>query len=169
MMKQLNGRYVTDSGEVVMTEDGLERLIKENRLESGLLIERTYETELLQQHLKKSTSMILNFCDDERPELTYEWNTPEPFKNMDVEEYIFSLSKSKEEDERIALELSMFNERNLYPLLRHIIFLVDHFRKNNILWGVGRGSSVNSYVLFLIGIHKINSIKYGLSIEEFLK
>lgn len=168
-MKQLNGRYVTDSGEVVMTETGLERLIKENRLESGLLVERTYETELLQQNLVRSTPLVLNFCDEARPALNYEWNTPEPFKSMDIEEYIFGLSNSEEEDQRIALEMSMYNERNLYPLLRHIIFLVDHFRKNNILWGVGRGSSVNSYVLFLIGIHKINSIKYGLSIEEFLK
>jgi DNA polymerase III alpha subunit len=42
-------------------------------------------------------------------------------------------------------------------------------RKNNILWGVGRGSSVASFVLYLIGIHRINSLFYNLPIEEFLK
>jgi DNA polymerase III alpha subunit len=42
-------------------------------------------------------------------------------------------------------------------------------RKNKIVWGVGRGSSVASYVLFLIGIHKVNSLKYNLDIKEFLK
>ena len=31
-------------------------------------------------------------------------------------------------------------------------------RENNIVWGVGRGSPVASYVLFLIGVHRINSI-----------
>jgi DNA polymerase III alpha subunit len=42
-------------------------------------------------------------------------------------------------------------------------------RKHNIVWGVGRGSSVASYVLYLIGVHKINSMYYDLDIEEFLR
>jgi len=42
-------------------------------------------------------------------------------------------------------------------------------RKNNIVWGVGRGSSVASYVLFLLGVHKIDSMYYELSVDEFLK
>jgi DNA polymerase III alpha subunit len=42
-------------------------------------------------------------------------------------------------------------------------------RDNNIVWGVGRGSSVASYVLYLLGIHKIDSIKYNLSPDEFFK
>ena len=42
-------------------------------------------------------------------------------------------------------------------------------RKNNIVWGVGRGSSVSSYVLFLMGVHKVDSMKYNLDIKDFLK
>jgi DNA polymerase III alpha subunit len=42
-------------------------------------------------------------------------------------------------------------------------------RENDIVWGVGRGSSVASYTLYLIGVHKIDSIKYELDINEFLK
>jgi len=42
-------------------------------------------------------------------------------------------------------------------------------RRNNIVWGLGRGSSTASYVLYLLGVHKINSLYYDLSIEEFLK
>ena len=63
----------------------------------------------------------------------------------------------------------MYEERGLYPLLKHLLFLVDHFRKNNIVWGVGRGSSVASFVLYLIGIHKVNPLKYDLDIKDFLK
>ena len=33
---------------------------------------------------------------------------------------------------------------------------VDFMRENNIVWGVGRGSSVASYVLYLIGVHRID-------------
>ena len=50
-----------------------------------------------------------------------------------------------------------------------MVYLVDHMRENNIVWGVGRGSSTASYVLFLIGIHKINSIQFGLDWREFLR
>jgi len=63
----------------------------------------------------------------------------------------------------------MFQERNMFNLLKYMKYLVDTLRKNNIVWGVGRGSSVASFVLFLIGIHKINSLYYDLSIDEFLK
>ena len=42
-------------------------------------------------------------------------------------------------------------------------------RKNSVLWGLGRGSSVASYVLYLLGVHRINSLYYDLDIKEFLK
>jgi DNA polymerase III alpha subunit len=69
----------------------------------------------------------------------------------------------------VGLELLLFQERDLFLLLKQLKYIVDTWRKNNIVWGVGRGSSVASYVLYLIGVHKINSIYYDLNIEEFLK
>jgi len=57
----------------------------------------------------------------------------------------------------------------MHNLLRYMIYLVDFMRENNIVWGVGRGSSVASYVLYLIGVHRINSIQYGLDWHEFLR
>jgi len=50
-----------------------------------------------------------------------------------------------------------------------MIYLVDFMRENEIVWGVGRGSSVASYVLYLIGVHRIDSIKFGLDWREFLR
>jgi len=97
------------------------------------------------------------------------WNIPDYFLNLDVEEYITSLCLTDEEKNRINKELVLYKEKNLFRLLQCLIYIVDTFRKNNVVWGVGRGSSVSSYCLFLIGVHKIDSIKYGLEIEEFLK
>jgi len=34
---------------------------------------------------------------------------------------------------------------------------------------VGRGSSVSSYILYLIGIHRVDSLRYGFSISDYLK
>jgi DNA polymerase III alpha subunit len=57
----------------------------------------------------------------------------------------------------------------MIPVLKTMKYVVDTLRANGVVWGVGRGSSVASYCLFLLGVHKIDSIKYKLSIGEFFK
>ena len=97
------------------------------------------------------------------------WHMPNEYKELDIAEYVLGLCKEDYELQRVGQELLLFQERNAFDLLRYMKYLVDTLRKNNIVWGVGRGSSVASYVLFLLGVHKINSIYYNLDIEEFLK
>jgi len=102
-------------------------------------------------------------------EYSQDFNIPQLFKNIDIEEHMLSLVQTSQERERVEHELALFKARNLYPVLQLLIYIVDTLRKHNIVWGVGRGSSVASYCLYLIGIHKVNSIKYNLDIREFLK
>jgi len=98
-----------------------------------------------------------------------EWFMPEEYKNMDIEQKIVNLCDDASEVQRAYEELHEFNKRGMYDLLRYIVYLVDFMRNNNIVWGVGRGSSVASFVLYKIGIHKINPIQYGLDWHEFLR
>jgi DNA polymerase III alpha subunit len=97
------------------------------------------------------------------------WFIPESYKNFDIAKYVLGLCQTDEELQRVADELLKFQERDMFPLLTYCKYLVDTMREKGVVWGVGRGSSVSSYVLYLIGIHKINSIHYDLSIDEFLK
>ena len=97
------------------------------------------------------------------------WHMPQEYKDLDIAEYILSLCKEDYELQHVGQELLLYQERNLFDLLRYLKYLVDTLRKNNVVWGVGRGSSVASYVLFLLGVHKINSLYYNLDIDEFLK
>lgn len=69
---------------------------------------------------------------------------------------------------RTVLELEMFRERGLEDILKACIHVVNTLRAHDIVWGVGRGSSVASFVLYLIGVHDVDSVKYGLDIHEFL-
>ena len=87
---------------------------------------------------------------------------------MDIEGFLVDQCP-KQNYQRLVDELVLFRQHNMIPLLRYLKYLVDTMRENNIVWGVGRGSSVASYVLYLIGVHKIDSIKYDLDIKEFLK
>jgi DNA polymerase III alpha subunit len=97
------------------------------------------------------------------------WHMPVEYKQIDIAEYVLGLCRADHELQRVGQELLLFQERDLFDLLRYLKYLVDTLRKNNVVWGVGRGSSVASYVLFLIGVHKIDSLYYNLDIEEFLK
>ena len=97
------------------------------------------------------------------------WFMPDEYKNMDIAKWLLDLCRNETELQRTGAELLMYAERDMLDLLRYLKYLVDTFRANNIVWGVGRGSSVASFVLYLLGIHKVNSITYNLDIEEFIR
>ena len=97
------------------------------------------------------------------------WHMPAEYKQLDIAEYILSLCDSDEKLQRCGEELLLFQERNLFDLLRYLKYLVDTLKSNNMIWGVGRGSSVASYVLYLLGVHRIDSMFYDLDPSEFLR
>jgi len=98
------------------------------------------------------------------------WFMPSKYKDLDITQYI--LDKCPENPqciERVQIELAEYDKRKLFPLLKQMVYIIDTLRQNNIVWGVGRGSSVASYVLFLLGVHRIDSIKYNIPLNEFFK
>lgn len=97
-----------------------------------------------------------------------DWFMPTEYKTMDIESFIVERCPEKNYP-RVVEELALFHQHNMMDLLRYLKYLVDTLRANNVLWGVGRGSSVASYCLYILGVHKVDSIKYELDIREFLK
>lgn len=97
------------------------------------------------------------------------WNMPTEYQQLDIAEYVLGLCKTEPELQRVGQELLLYQERDLFNLLRYLKYFVDTMRENKVVWGLGRGSSVASYILYLIGVHKIDSLYYDLPIEEFLK
>ena len=97
------------------------------------------------------------------------WFMPDEYKNLDIAQYILGLCKTQDELQRCGKELLMYQDRNLFDLLKYLKYLVDTMEENNVIWGVGRGSSVSSYVLYLLKVHKIDSMYYDLNVEEFLR
>jgi len=97
------------------------------------------------------------------------WFMPKEYQEFDIETWLAEQCNTNRKMDRVQSELVLFRQLNMIPLLRYIKYLVDTMRENKVVWGVGRGSSVASYVLYLIGVHKIDSIKYELDINEFLK
>jgi DNA polymerase III alpha subunit len=84
-------------------------------------------------------------------------------------EHVLGLCTTSDQLQRAGQELLMFQEHNLFNLLRYMKYLVDTMTAHDVIWGVGRGSSVSSYVLYLLGVHKIDSMFYDLDPGEFLR
>jgi DNA polymerase III alpha subunit len=97
------------------------------------------------------------------------WHMPDEYKQLDIALHVLGLCGSEAELQRCGQELLLYQERNLFDLLRYLKYLVDIMTENNIIWGVGRGSSVASFVLYKLGVHRINSLHYNLDAREFLR
>jgi len=98
-----------------------------------------------------------------------QWFMPLFYQQLDIAEHVLSLCSTQEELQRVGEELLLFQERNLFDLLRYLKYLVDVMKENHVIWGVGRGSSVASYVLYKLGVHRIDSMFYDLDAREFLR
>jgi len=94
---------------------------------------------------------------------------PKEYKEFEIVGFLLDQTQNEEQYQRVVKELDLFVQHNMIDLLKYLKYLVDTMRSNNIVWGVGRGSSVASYCLYLLGVHKIDSMKYELDIHEFLK
>ena len=161
-----------------------EMIVNENDLVEGLLQGKsaryiiTKDTEKIDSYNHFCTLFKFNDqIDYETPadssdKYTYEdvdnWHMPEEYKQLDVKDYILNLCP-KENIDRCIAEFDEFKKRGMIPMLKFLVYMVKELKKHNILWGVGRGSSVSSYILYLIGIHRIDSVKYNLDYKEFLR
>lgn len=97
------------------------------------------------------------------------WHMPEKYYQINVLQWLLDKCQNDEEKMRVQMEYDLFEKKKFIRVLQFLIYFIDTLRANNIVWGVGRGSSVASFCLFLIGVHKINPLLYNLDITEFLR
>lgn len=160
----------------IHTEDDAIRLLLQNPsldLQSLNLVDATqfnYSNKLLYTGVTLENNKQLDITPEQyHKENSDIWTMPDEYANIDIAEYLLNLCKTDAELQRVGQELIMYQERDMFNLLKFLHYLVTTLRKNNIVWGVGRGSSVSSYVLFLLGVHKIDSLYFDLDINEFLR
>jgi len=166
-------------GEQIYNEDDLCNLIMQGFDPSGfdgIIVDNTTDVETAAYILENVPSFIK--YDELVESLTTEefdhrnqsrWFMPEEYLNLDIAEHVLSLCKNDAELQRCGAELLLFQERDLFNLLRYLVYLVELMNQNKLIWGVGRGSSVASYVLYKLGVHKIDSLYYELDPAEFLR
>ena len=74
----------------------------------------------------------------------------------------------KEYVDRIKYELKTLNELGFIDYVLLVWDVINFCKKENIPTGLGRGSAAGSIVLYLIGVTKIDPVKYNLYFERFV-
>lgn len=161
------------SNPVFNERDIFEALYKGQTFSPTMIVDITDEIQKLEEQLefKFLAPFAEDFaCTQEQYDqaLQADWFMPDEYKQMDIEGFIIS-ECPKQHYQRVIDELNAYKERNMLDLLRWLKYFVDTCTEYDIVWGIGRGSSVASYVLFLIGVHSVDSIKYNLDWREFLR
>ena len=151
-------------GEIVYNiEDVVDLMMREQNV-SGITVDSTVK---LDNTLPESDISLS--VDEYDLANQHNWLMPEEYKQIDIAQHVIDCCKTDAEIQRAGEELLMFQQRNLFNLLKYLKYLVDTMKTNNIIWGVGRGSSVASYVLYLLGVHRVDSMYYDLDPNEFLR
>ena len=166
--------------ELVFSEDDICNLLMQGRdIDSlkNLVVDPSVNIEELVRHINRPDSLLTwTFPYNQEtsvPEFhaaqQLMWHMPDEYTQLDIAAYILGLCNSETELQRCGEELLLYQERNLFSLLQYLKYLVDVMTTNSVIWGVGRGSSVASYVLYKLGVHRIDSLYYKLDCREFLR
>jgi DNA polymerase III alpha subunit len=177
-MEAKDSLAINSYGQAILSSKHLRDLLLQGKNIGHLNVKPDDEIELYEKYQDELLSETITFLgapeetlsfDDFHKKCADEWIFPVIYQQLDVRAWLYNKCKSNEEVERVDQEYALYEERDLIMLLRLFIFLVDYMRTNGFLWGVGRGSSVSSYILYLIGIHRVDSLKYGFDIKDYLK
>jgi DNA polymerase III alpha subunit len=152
------------------TETNTEQQLIEGILRHGPdILDSCQTSDDIQKYLDRISSEHLSYPIPKNKVDPSQWFVPYEYRTMDILDWLYQRCPTPEIRARVVEELRLFAKHDMIPVLKAMKFIVDTLRKNNVVWGVGRGSSVASYVLHIIGVHKIDSIKYNIPIEEFFK
>lgn len=116
---------------------------------------------------------------DDPVKISLKWQLPSEYKNLDLDQYVvdkavqhleinsYTLDQERTAANRVEQELQEIKQRGMTEFFKTIIYVLDVFRKNGVVWGVGRGSSCASYILFVLGLHAVDCVKLDIPMTEF--
>lgn len=171
---ELKGRKLWYDGDMSCTPSNVMKWL--GKVPTDRLHVTEVNSEIKQYNALVDKSEKIGVKNDEKP-FSFVWQIPDLYKNLDVKEYVvnqllcFDYTDEQLEGriKRVLHELALFKKYGYIDVLRCLIYVVEVLEENDQVWGVGRGSSVSSYVLYLIGVHEIDSYGYKLPFDDFLR
>ena len=180
-MIQLDRRVLCGDGDSIVDMSFLYEYILNGGKASDLFVsKKDFKSDEVQSYNKKFRTDQIGYKTEVNP-LSHDWVIPKKYQELDISAYLhdmlqrevsendFTDDEIKERFYRTKMELRIWKKRNLLGMLRTLIYIVNTFEENKVVWGTGRGSSCASYVLYLIGLHQVDSVFYKLDIGEFFR
>jgi len=151
---------------IISIEDAAKHIIKHGSLPEYLKVEKSFDAKLFEE---KYGECITAIAKDEEINVEYSHE----IEYGDVLKKIAGShrhqTESKAHVQRFADELEFFEREGHTDFLCVLDKLVERFKADNVVWGVGRGSSCASYILYLLEVHDIDPVKYNINFSEFSK
>lgn len=178
LFTKLSDRILFFDGDTVIRPDQIEEFLNVDMRGQLAVTEVTKDIDLYNQFADQPITEKNDFR-----QLDFTWNIPEEYLNLDIDGYVikrfreevaknpeyFNSDVEEQYQQRCYNELQAYRDLDLYPILRAVIYIINTLRSNEIVWGVGRGSSVSSYVLYLVGVHDVDSVYFDLDYTDFLR
>jgi len=174
---KLQDRTLWYDGDSTLKSDKVLQFVQLGNDTEGLFVDQLTD-DIKQFNKLVSTKDQIKIKEQVR-DLDTEWNIPQEYKDLDLVDYLIDKLYASEIDkftidfdnraQRIATELQLYKELNLENVLRTIIYIINTLDSKKVVWGVGRGSSVSSYILYLIDVHDVDSVLYELDVKDFLR
>lgn len=175
----LNDRIVTDEGEVIAKHE----LLVKRALSGEVFTElrAVAHPDIRQYNISSGNATPIATWEptaegtEEGPEPeTFEWTIPKKFIDLNIEDLCINALEEKglsspEYVNRLSHELIQMEEKDMHQFVRCLLYVTHQFKENGVVWGVGRGSSCASLIMYLLDINKVDPVKYGIPAEEFFK
>lgn len=155
------------NGLAYLTNQGIVELAYQNKLDGALFEWQDSDSKRDYQNICKYLD-TWPFCNSTDAS-SRQWFTPQEYQDLDLEQYVLSRCKDQAQQKRAQDELAIIHKLQVQHIFKHLIYLVNLWRSRNLVWGIGRGSSVSCFVLYVIGLNKINPLDYDLDYREFFK
>lgn len=180
----LKNRVIWYDGAVTFTPDQLlDYVLTGGVITPGIHIDAL--TEDVKSFNRLNPTLSVNVKKD-MDHLDQTWNIPDHYKQINIKSFVhkkllehvekndgkptaYTEEQINQKIERVEKELELYKSFGMNIILKTIIYIIDIFKQNKVVWGTGRGSSCSSYILYLIGLHSVDSIKYDLDLNEFFR
>lgn len=167
-MYDLDDRILFENGISIVDDDyAISLLIKEGHLPEHIKVIKSEDSEKYYNKYGEDISF---------KEIEYDITPNMDYDEKRFDEIIELLFHKRRDDvndidhqKRFIAELDFFIDNGLQSLIIKMYDMIEQFKQEKVVWGVGRGSSCACYIFYLLDIHDINPIKFDIPFKEFSK
>lgn len=162
-------RVLMRDGTSFVDETELVRRLLLEGTTGGLTTLKSRNTELYEERYKHPVSSDVT-VEDPEPDVRMHQHSKDDITLLESILYNSRRYKgTKVEDDRVKMELEFFDKTSNILFILYVKNLIEDFRDNGVVWGVGRGSSCSSYIMYLLEVNDVNPIKHNIDFSELSK